>query len=44
MQKFDKSRIAAAIVIVLIATSMGVIAIPAQAALSGTPGGTPSTY
>jgi len=34
----------AAIIIVLMTTSIGAIAIPAQAALSGTPGGTPSTY
>jgi hypothetical protein len=44
MQYIVKSRIAAAIVIVLIATSIGAVAIPAQAAISGTPGGTQSTY
>jgi len=40
----EKSRIAAAIVIALIATSIGAMTLPVEAAISGTPGGTASTY
>jgi hypothetical protein len=40
----NKAKITATFVIILMAASIGAIAIPAQAAISGTPGGTPSTY
>ena len=44
MQFESKAKATAAIMMILITASIAVTAIPTQAAISGTPGGTPSTY